>query len=80
MANGTAAFKVLRNHRGGGVGAVCGSEGVVHIGVAQFRQLRGKVGIPGLFARKKPYVFHEKHLAVIERRRGSYGFGAHGVG
>ena len=80
VAKGATAFKVLRNHCRRGVGAVRGSESVVHIGVAQFRQLRGKVGIPGFFARKKPNVFHEKHLAVIERHRGGHGFSAHSVG
>ena len=59
---------------------MCGSEGVVDVGVAQLSQLRGKIGIACLFTGKKPYVLHEKNLAIIQRLGGSDGFRAHGLG
>ncbi len=64
---------------GAGMGAVGGGEGVVHIDIAQLRELRGKGGVVCLLAGVEAGVFQHQHIAVIQAGHRVLGLGADAI-
>ena len=57
------------HHGRGGVGAVRGAEGIVHVHIAQGRQLSRESRVAGFFFLVKTQVIEQQHLAGLQRRR-----------
>ena len=69
QAGGALAALLLdevRDAFGGGVGAVCGTEGVVDVDVAELGELFGEGWVVGLFGGVEAQVFEQESLAGLE--------------
>ena len=61
---GDGGLEELGHAFGGGVGAVGGAEGVVHVHLGQTSQLFSETGFVLLFLGKETHVFEQHHIAI----------------
>ena len=67
------ARKKIGNYGRAGVGAVGGSERVVHIHITQFAQFFGKCPVARFFFFVKTQIFQQQHLAGSHHAKGKQG-------
>src|SRR5205814_617240 len=71
--SGDGGLQQMRDRFGGCVRAVCRTERVVDVEVAQRRECFGELGLVLLFAGPEPRVLDEGNAAASEATRGCYG-------